>query len=471
MRIHSEVGLSFDDVLLVPKRNSFGSRKNVSLKSRLTKNISLSIPIVSANMDTVTGSRLAIVMAQNGGMGIIHRFNTIEEEAAEVRIVKRQSSYIIKEPYTIDIGRSVGDARAMSHAYGVSGFPVVDGKRLVGIVTNRDLWFQRDETPINGVMTRIKDMVVIEKRSGMEDNFVEMFRKNKVEKIPIVDRRSNLIGMVTAKDIMNLGDDRSTKSKEGTLMVGGAVGVKDAVKRADALVKAGVDLLVIDIAHGHSDAVIDTIRKLKRRFDVDVVAGNVATAAGAEELISSGADAIKVGIGPGSVCTTRLVTGSGVPQLTAIRWACEAAEREGVPVIADGGIRTSGDIAKALAAGASTVMLGRVFAGTEEAPGSTIMRDGKKYKFYRGMSSISANSRKLEVDRSDFDMSDIVGEGNESFVPYTGHAKDILIQLCGGLRSALSYSGAIDIEEFRNKAELIRISPDGHRESYSKLGS
>lgn len=471
MRIHSDVGLSFDDVLLVPKRNSFGSRKNVSLKSRLTKGISLSIPIVSANMDTVTGSRLAIVMAQNGGIGVIHRFNTIEEEAAEIRVVKRQSSYIINEPYTIDIGRSVGDARAMGQAYGVSGFPVVDGRKLVGIVTRRDLWFQRDDTPIESVMTKMKDMMVIEKGHGMNDKFIEMFRKHKVEKIPIVDSKSNLVGMVTAKDIINIGDGRATKSKDGTLMVGGAVGVKDAIKRADALVKAGVDLLVIDIAHGHSDAVIDTIRRLKRRFDTDVVAGNVATAEGAEDLISAGADAIKVGIGPGSVCTTRLVTGSGVPQLTAITWAYEVAKREGVPVIADGGVRTSGDIAKALAAGASTVMLGRVFAGTEEAPGSTIMREGKKYKFYRGMSSISANSRKLEVDRADFDVSDIVGEGNESFVPYIGPAKDIIMQLCGGLRSALSYSGSKDIEEFRSKAELIRISTDSHRESYSKLGS
>ncbi len=472
MKVHPDIGLSFDDVLLIPKKNSFGSRKKVSLKTKLTKGISLNIPIVSANMDTVTGARLAIVMAQSGGIGILHRFNSIDEEAAEVRKVKRQSSYIIKDPYTITKDKTVGDARAISQVYGVSGFPVVDGRKLIGIVTERDIRFQKDEAVIENVMTKKNDMVFIEQDKFMKpEKFIDVFKKHKVEKIPIVDKKSNLVGMVTAKDIANLGNGHATKSRDGTLMVGAAIGVKDAAKRADALVKAGADVLVIDIAHGHSEAVISALKMLKRRLDTEIIAGNIATGAAAEELISAGADAIKVGIGPGSVCTTRLVAGSGVPQLTAIEWTHSVAQHYGVPIIGDGGIRTSGDIAKALAAGASTVMIGKIFGGTEEAPGATIIRGGRKYKFYRGMSSISANNKKLEVDQSDFDLSDVVGEGNETFIPYIGSAREIISQLCGGLRSAFSYSGATNIYDLRKNAELVRISPGGQRESYAKLDS
>ncbi len=470
LRINTEHGLSFDDVLLVPKRNAFGSRMNVELRSNLTKRIVLNVPIVSANMDTITESRLAIVMAQNGGIGIIHRFNSIEEEANEVRKVKRQNSYIIREPYTLSPNMSVGQARELSRRYGVSGFPVVEGKKLVGIITNRDFWFSGDGEIVEKVMTRKKDMVFVEQDKIKEyGDFEGMFRKKKVEKVPIVDSKGNLTGMVTVKDVMNMKDSHATKSKDGTLMVGAAIGVKDAVERAKALLDAGADALVIDIAHGHSDAVVDTIKKIKKNFDAELIAGNVATYEGADELMSAGADAVKVGIGPGSVCTTRIVTGSGIPQLTAIGWAYKAAEEHGIPIIADGGIRNSGDMAKAIAAGASTVMIGRMLAGTEESPGSTIMKDGKKYKFYRGMSSISANSKKLEIDSSDFGLSDVVGEGNETFVPYVGSARDVIVQIAGGLRSAFSYSGSRNIEELRKNAELIRISPSAKRESYSKL--
>jgi IMP dehydrogenase len=472
MKVHPDMGLSFDDVLLIPKKNSFGSRKKVSLKTKLTKKITLNIPIVSANMDTVTGSRLAIAMAQSGGIGILHRFNSIEDEVAEVKKVKRQSSYIIKDPYTITKDKTVGDAKAISQMHGVSGFPVLDQGKLVGIVTERDIWFQRDDALIADVMTKKKDMVLIEQEKSMKpEKFVEVFKKHKVEKIPIIDKKSNLLGMVTAKDIANLGDGKATKSRDGSLMVGASVGVKDAAKRADALIKAGADVLVIDIAHGHSEAVLSTLKSIKRKLDVEVIAGNIATSAASEELISAGADAIKVGIGPGSVCTTRLVAGSGVPQLTAIEWAYDVAQGYGVPIIGDGGIRTSGDIAKAIAAGASTVMVGKMLGGSEEAPGSTIIRGGRKYKFYRGMSSISANNKKLEVDQSDFDISDVVGEGNETFIPYVGSAKEIISQMCGGLRSAFSYSGATNISELRENAELIRLSPSSQRESYAKLDS
>ncbi len=470
MRLNSKIGLSFDDVLLVPKKNSFGSRSKISLRSRLTKRISLNIPVVSANMDTITGSRLAIAMAQSGGIGIIHRFNTIAEEAAEVTKVKRHNSYIIKEPYTVSAERTVGYAKTASQLHGVSGFPVVEGRKLIGIVTKRDLRFAEDNTPIHEAMTKKKDLVVVEQdKIKRYDDFAEIFKRNKVEKIPIIDKKGNLAGMVTVKDIMNMKDGHATKSKDGTLMVGAAVGVKDATERASALVDAGVDLLVIDIAHGHSDLVIGAVKKIKKSFKVDLVAGNIATYEGAAELISAGADAVKVGIGPGSVCTTRIITGSGVPQLTAIEWAYKAAEEHGVPVIADGGIRNSGDIAKALAVGASTVMIGKMLAGAEESPGSTIMKGGKKYKFYRGMSSISANSKKLEVDGSEFEIGEVVGEGNETFVPYTGSAKEIMEQIAGGLRSAFSYSGARSVDELRRNAELIRISADGRRESFSKM--
>jgi IMP dehydrogenase len=473
MKVAREVGLSFDDVLLVPKKNTFGSRKNVDVSTRLTKKVKLSIPIISANMDTVTGSQLSIALAESGGMGILHRFNTIAEEAAEVKRVKRRSSFILKDPYTIESTARVSNARALQMSKGVSGFPVLDGNKLVGIVTNRDIKFATDDTPIMEIMTKKKDLITVQAEENGKltaEKFIDLFKQHKIEKIPIVDRHFNLTGLVLAKSVLELSQKGASKSKDGRLMVGAAVGVKDTIERSKALIEAGADVLVIDIAHGHSSAVIDATKALKKEFDIEVIAGNVATADAAEDLIAAGADAVKVGIGPGSVCTTRIVAGSGVPQLTAIQWTYEAAKAHNIPIIGDGGVRTSGDMAKALAGGASTVMIGKLFAGTEESPGATIMRGGMKYKFYRGMSSISANDKKLIVDQANFDVSDIVGEGNETFIPYIGSVKDLIYQLVGGLRSAMSYSGSTSISEFRQKAEFVRIGGGGARkESYDKL--
>lgn len=470
MKIIEDTGLSFEDVLLVPKRNAFGSRKLVSLKTRLTKGISLNLPIVSANMDTITGHGLAVAMAESGGIGIVHRFNTVEEEVAEVKRVKRHSSYIIDEPYTISSDKTIEDVKELTKATGVSGFPVVEGRRLVGIITSKDIKFQDDRAKVSDVMTKKRDLVTIRGKGSnrpSRDELVTLFRKHKIEKIPIVDRNFNLMALVAAKDIAASLNSETSRDRKGRLLVGAAIGVKsDAITRADRLLKAGADVLVIDVAHGHSNAVMDTLRRLKKEFDTDVIAGNVATREGVEDLVAAGADAVKVGIGPGHVCTTRLVTGAGVPQVTAIMWAYEAARWHNVPVISDGGINTSGDIVKALAAGASTVMVGRLFAGTEETPGATIIKGGKKYKFYRGMSSISANDKKMEVDRPGTELGDIVGEGMESFVPYAGSAVDLLKQLAGGLRSGFSYCGATNIEELRRNAHFVKLASGGQRESF-----
>ncbi len=470
MEVISPSGLSYEDVLLVPKRNSFGSRKLVSLKTRLTKNVTLHIPIVSANMDTVTGHKLAIAMAESGGIGIIHRFNTIEEQVEEVKRVKRKSSYIIKDPYTIELDKTIEDVKKLTAATGVSGFPVLQGRKLVGIVTGKDIKFHDDKTPLKEVMTPKSRLVTVQaEKKYSRELFLKIFRQNKIEKIPIVDKSANLVALVAAKDIMSSWNNEISRSKDGKLLVGAAIGIKaDASERAKRLVAEGADVLVIDVAHGHSDAVINVLKKLKKELEVDIVAGNVATREGAEDLISAGADGVKVGIGPGHVCTTRLVTGAGVPQLTAISWAHEVARAHGIPIIADGGINTSGDIVKALAAGASTVMIGRLFAGTEETPGATIMKDGRKYKFFRGMSSVSANDKKLSVDSKDYSIADVIGEGMESFVPYTGSAVDLLNQLVGGIRSGFSYCGATGIEQLWRNATFVRLEGGARRESFSR---
>ncbi len=463
-------GLSFDDVLLVPKRNTFGSRKSIDISSHLTRHISLKLPITSANMDTVTEADMAIAMANAGGIGIIHRFNTIEEEVEQVKKVKRKSSYIIKDPYTVSPDTTVEAIRKLKEDKGVSGFPVVVGKKLVGIVTNRDLKFAEDTEKARDIMTGKRDLIVAHagKKPSSQD-FIDMFKKYKIEKIPIVDKNFNLVALVAAKDIESLSNKQISKSKDGTLLVGAAIGIKsDAMERASGLIKAGVDVLVIDVAHGHSDLVIELLKKLKKEFEIDVIAGNVATKDGTEALIEAGADAVKVGIGPGHVCTTRLVAGAGVPQLTAIIDSYSIAKEYGVPIIADGGINTSGDIVKALAAGASTVMIGSLFAGTDETPGYLIMRNNQKFKLYRGMSSVSANIKKSELDNAEFDSEEIVGEGVETFVPYKGSVKDILAQLAGGIRSGLSYSGARSIDELRKNAEFIKLAPGARRESFER---
>ncbi|MEM3875808.1 MAG: IMP dehydrogenase [Candidatus Micrarchaeaceae archaeon] len=471
MKISKEIGLSFDDVLLVPNKNIFGSRSNISLRTKLTRNIELNTPIVSANMDTITSSQMAIAMAESGGIGIIHRFNTIQEEMEEVEKVKRKSSFIIKNPYTIAIDKTVGDVKNLINKTGVSGFPVVDIRnktKLLGIVTLRDIKFQSDNNKISDIMTPKKDLITILSNKNLNATFfLDMFKKYKFEKIPIIDSKFNLIALVAAKDIFDIRNNITSKNKDGKLMVGAAVGIKsDAIERIEKLYDAEADAVVIDIAHGHSIQAINLIQKIKKDFDIDIIAGNVATKQGTLDLIKAGADAIKVGIGPGHVCTTRLVTGAGVPQLTAISWAYSIAKDYDVPIIADGGINNSGDIVKALASGASSVMIGKLFAGTDETPGSTIIKNGKKYKFYRGMSSISANSKKLSVDMSGEISIDTIGEGKESFVPYVGSVKEIIVQLVGGIKSGFSYCGSKNLEQLRRNAEFIILSKGAQKESF-----
>jgi len=470
MKIINEIGLSFDDVLLIPNKNSFGSRLNVSLKTKLTRNIELNLPVISANMDTITGSEMAISMAEMGGIGIIHRFNTIEEEIEEVKHVKRKSSLIIEDPYTIQIKGTIADVKNLISETNVSSFPVLDKNKVVGIITLRDIKFHNNSDKIADVMTSKKDLITIQNnKNSSVKYFLDIFKKYKFEKIPIIDDKNNLIALVAAKDILNANNNITTKDKEGKLMVGAAIGIKSsAFERATKLYEQGADVLVIDIAHGHSSSVIELIKKIKKNINIDVIAGNIATKQGTLDLIKAGADAIKVGIGPGHVCTTRTVTGAGVPQLTAISWAYSVAKDYDIPIIADGGINNSGDIMKALAAGASSVMIGKLFAGTKETPGSTIIKNGKKYKFFRGMSSISANSKKLDLELSKEVSIELVGEGKESFVPYTGSVKENLLQFIGGLRSGFSYCGSRNLSELRKNSRFIKLSTNSQRESFNK---
>ncbi len=470
MKVMDDAGLSFEDVLLVPKKNTFGSRSKVSLKTKLTKNIELNIPIISANMDTITGSEMAISMAELGGIGIIHRFNTIEEEVEEVRHVKRRSSFIIKNPYTISVEKTVKDMKNLINQTNVSGFPVTDRNKLVGIVTLRDIYFQDDSERILDVMTTKKNLVTIHYNKKLDaEYFLDVFKRHKLEKIPIVDTKFNLVALVTAKSVSGMKKGIATISRDGKLMVGAAIGIKsDALERATKLYDEGVDAIIVDIAHGHSDAAIKLVKKIKKTMDIDVIAGNVATKQGTLDLINAGADAIKVGIGPGHVCTTRIVTGAGIPQLTAISWAYSVARKYNIPIIADGGINNSGDIMKALAAGASSVMIGKLFAGSEETPGNTIIKDGKKYKFYRGMSSISANSKKLSIEMLEDVSTELVGEGKESFVSYTGLVKEVVSQLVGGLKSGFSYCGSKNMMELAKNTEFIKLSSGSQKESFSR---
>src|SRR3989344_8877130 len=426
VNIITEEGITYDDVLLVPKKTSVFSRKDVDTKTKLTKKLYINTPIISANMDTVTESAMAIAMAREGGIGIIHRFLTIEDQVKEIQKVKRAESTMIEKPYTMTQEKTLKDARDFIDKNKVSGLVIVDhyGK-LVGLLTSRDLMFEHDNSKkIAEVMT--KDVITGHVGIDLEDA-KKLLKENKVEKLPIVDKDNFLKGLITSKDILKrIAHPKASKDKKGRLMVGAAIGVKPGfVERSKALLDAGADVLVVDIAHGHSDLSINTIRALKREFgDVEIIAGNVGTAEGAEELISAGADAIKVGIGPGSNCTTRIVTGSGMPQLTAVLNCVEVSDKHGIPVIADGGIRNSGDIAKALASGASTVMIGGMLAGTEESPGMMVMRHGRKYKFCRGMASVGANIDRREKENTaspeDENLTDYVAEGVESFVPFRG---------------------------------------------------
>ena len=471
------MALSYDDVLLVPQRSSITSRRQVNTGAMLTRHIQLNIPVVSANMDTVTEWAMATAVARQGGVGIIHRFLSVEDQAAEVRRVKRAESFVIAQPYTISPDKTVEQARLEMERLDVGGFVVIDDQgKLVGMVSSRDLRFVRNpDLFVQDVMTPRQRLITAPADISVE-SAQEMFNRHKIEKLPLVDD-GTVVGLVTAKDLEhNSTNPLSARDAKGRLLVGAAIGVVGGVmERAAALLEAGADVLVVDVAHGHSDAVIEVVKELKARWpDVDVIGGNVATADGARELIEAGADAVKVGVGPGSTCTTRIVTGAGVPQLTALMECAEVCHEVGVPIIADGGIKASGDITKAIAAGASTVMLGGMLAGTDESPGQTITRRGQRFKSYRGMASLSATAARRRRERELADMaqqeddewlSQVVPEGVEAMVPYRGPVREVILQLVGGLRSGMSYCNAADIEQLWRNARFVRITPAGLRES------
>ncbi len=459
--------LTFEDVLLVPQYSEV-LPKEVDLNTKLTKNIPLKIPMVSAAMDTVTEYRAAIAMARLGGIGIIHKNMDIESQCQQVRKVKKSESGIIIDPIYIAPDATLADAEDIMREFKISGVPVVDGhNKLLGILTNRDMRFEKDlKKRVDEVMTK---MPLITAKKGISlDEAADIMHKNKIEKLPIIDDDGFLKGLVTIKDIKKrIEYPNSNKDDFGRLRVGAAIGVGQ-MDRAKALVDAGVDVLVLDSAHGHSKGIIDTVKKIKETLAVDVIAGNVATAAATEALIEAGVDAVKVGIGPGSICTTRIVAGVGVPQISAIDECAEVARPHGVPVIADGGIKYSGDIAKALAVGASCVMAGSLLAGTEESPGETIMFQGRQYKSYRGMGSIGAmqkgsNDRYFQEGTA---ADKLVPEGIEGRVPFRGSIAGIIHQMMGGLRSSMGYCGSKTIEEFWDKAEFVEITSAGLKESH-----
>ncbi len=464
-------GLTFDDLLLIPQYSEVLPHE-VDVSTWLTKKIRLNIPIVSAAMDTVTESRLAIALAREGGIGIIHRNLSIEEQAQEVERVKKSESGMIRDPVTVTPDTSVRKALEVMEKYRISGVPVVsDGNRLVGILTNRDLRFIKPtdyDKPVSLFMTA-ENLVVAQERVTIEEA-TEILQKHKIEKLPIVNKEGRLVGLITIKDITKRKKyPNACKDELGRLRVGAAVGTgPDTKDRVSALVSAGVDVIAIDTAHGHSKRVLETVELIKSLYpDLQVIAGNVATREGTLDLIKAGADAVKVGVGPGSICTTRIVAGVGVPQLTAIRWAYEVAQEYGVPVIADGGIKYSGDIVKALAMGASSVMLGNLLAGTEESPGELVYYQGRAYKVYRGMGSLGAMLSRRSADRYGQEkLEKFVPEGIEGRVPYRGRLSDVIYQLVGGLRSGMGYVGARNLEELRQKAKFVRITWAGYRESH-----
>ncbi|MCF8164347.1 MAG: IMP dehydrogenase [Sulfuritalea sp.] len=463
--------LTFDDVLLVPAYSAI-LPKDTSLHTRLTRNISLSIPLVSAAMDTVTEARLAIAMAQEGGIGIIHKNLTAKEQAREVSKVKRFEAGVVRDPITIPPTMRVRDVMALSQQHGISGFPVVEGKTVVGIITNRDLRFEEELDAEVRVKMTPREKLVFVKEGADTAEAKRLMNKHRLERVLVVNDAFELRGLITVKDIRKSTEHpNASKDDQGKLRVGAAVGVgPDNDERVELLVAAGVDVIVVDTAHGHSQGVLDRVKWVKRRFaHVEVIGGNIATADAAKALMDHGADAVKVGIGPGSICTTRIVAGVGVPQITAISNVAKALEGTGIPCIADGGIRFSGDISKALAAGASSVMMGSMFAGTEEAPGEVILYQGRSYKSYRGMGSLGAMTDG-SADRYFQDASNnadkLVPEGIEGRVPYKGSVLAILFQLVGGVRSSMGYCGCATIDELRDKAQFVEITSAGMRESH-----
>jgi len=470
MKILPEMALTYDDVLLVPQYSNVDSRRMLSTKSWLTKKISLQSPIVSANMDVVTESAMAIAMAREGGIGIIHRFMTIAEQSRQIERVKKAESYVVDNPITMTDQHTVGDLKQIVEETGTGGILIVDKEqKLIGIVSTRDLLFENDEKrPVTEIMTREVHSAAPETSLKDAERLLHEFR---VEKLPLVDENKRVVGLITLKDIMKITQyPKATKDAKGRLAVGAAVGVRDKeMRRVEAALQAGVDCIVVDIAHGDSHLEIDMIESIRKHFpEAQIIGGNVATADGTKRLIDAGVDTVKVGVGPGSICVTRQVAGSGVPQLTAVIECSEAARSSGIPIVADGGIRHPGDVAKAIAVGAQTVMIGSLLAGTDESPGLIMTRRGHRYKASRGMASLTANIERNKREGNDLtreEIEDYVAEGVEAAVPYRGKAREVLNQLVGGLQSGMSYSGAHTIEEFQEKAIFVRMSGAGLKES------
>ena len=466
---HVREALTFDDLLLVPAESSILPR-DVDTSTLLTNNIRLKIPILSAAMDTVTESKTAICMAQEGGVGIIHRNMSIERQVTEVDKVKKSESGMIVDPITIEPEQKVHEALDLMNRYRISGVPVVKNRKLVGILTNRDLRFETNlDQPVSKVMTK-EHLVTVKSNISLEDS-KKLLHKHRIEKLLVVDDEYNLKGLITIKDIEKIKKyPNACKDSLGRLRVGAAVGILDREARVEALMNAGVDVIVVDTSHGHSAGVLDAIRDIKQNFTkCELIAGNVATKEGAEALIEAGVDAVKVGVGPGSICTTRIIAGVGIPQMSAIRDAFKAATRLNIPVIADGGIKFSGDIAKALAAGAHTVMIGSLFAGTEESPGETVLYQGRSYKVYRGMGSLEAmkmGSRDRYYQDDIEDNLKLVPEGIEGRVPFRGSLSASIHQLIGGLKAGMGYVGCRTVQELRERARFVRITSAGLRESH-----
>ena len=470
MKILPEMALTYDDVLLVPQYSNVDSRRVLSTKSWLTKKIALQSPIVSANMDVVTESGMAIAMAREGGIGIIHRFMTIAEQARQIERVKKAESFVVDDPITMTDQHTVGDVKQVVDETGTGGILIVDkDRKLIGIISTRDLLFEvNDDKPVTEIMTR--DVHSAAPGTSLKEA-ERLLHEHRIEKLPLVDENGRVVGLITLKDIMKITQyPKATKDSKGRLAVGAAVGVRDKeMRRVEAALQAGADCIVVDIAHGDSHLEIEMIENIRKHFpEAQIIGGNVASADGTNRLIDAGVDSVKVGVGPGSICVTRQVAGSGVPQLTAVIECSEAARPSGIPIIADGGIRHPGDVAKAIAAGAQTVMIGSLLAGTDESPGLIMTRRGHRYKASRGMASLTANIERNKREGNDLtreEVEDYVAEGVEAAVPYRGKAREVLTQLVGGLQSGMSYSGAHTIEEFQEKAIFVRMSGSGLKES------
>lgn len=471
MKILPDLALTYDDVLLVPQYSDVSSRRKLSTRTKLTQKIILQAPIVSANMDTVTESEMAIAMAREGGIGIIHRFMSIDDQVRQIARVKKAESFVVDNPISLSVSHTVGDVKRIVEETYTGGILILDAQeKIVGIVTTRDLLYEEDDSkPISEIMTR---KVVTAPRNTSLEQAEKILHEHRVEKLPLVDSNGKLAGLITMKDIMKIAEfPKATKDSRGRLAVGAAVGVKSSeLKRVERLLEAGADCIVVDIAHGDSQLEIEIIREIRKNFaSAQIIGGNVATADGTQRLIEAGVDAVKVGVGPGSICITRIVAGAGVPQLTAVINCAQVARPQNIPIIADGGIRTSGDIVKALAAGASTVMIGSLLAGTDESPGLLMTRKAHRYKVSRGMASLQASvARKVREGEGEItqeEIEDYVSEGVEAAVPYRGSAREMLTQFIGGLQSGMSYTNAHTVDELYEKAVFVRMTEVGLRES------